>query len=222
MDGVLVDNNAFEPVVANYIVSRIAKMMDVKRIQAQIMWEAELRKTSGHSRWYDYDFHCRNLGLPPLAESAHRNARAFLRTVPGSLETVEWLLKHGVVPVIATDASLWVARFKLASLGLSFPFQILTSRDGHPKQTRSYWESHAERLHRIKPIAFVDNRKSNLMAAMAGTEIRLFAHLAIDEHVMKREDVACLESRQGTDARLVSVETHSELLNVLKIRLSSA
>ena len=185
MDGTLVDNVAFEASVGEFIVQRTATLRHMHPDRVLELWKESLSRERGTVKWYDYDQHCSNLGVPPLAKEAHEQAKHLLRTVPGAQRTWDWLTKHRVDLYIVSDSTTWVIRLKLDSLGIRGYTDLFSSQDvGTAKNSQAFWTEMGDKLHPWSALIYIDNKMSNLVAAATAIDRLTCIHFDRLEHWM--------------------------------------
>lgn len=170
LDGVLVDNVAFEHAVTDCIVAELACRRKIRDDEARGVWHKQLEKSAGHARWFDYAFHCEALGLEEVYREAHWASGHTLNVCEGIEAAVELAKKHGEC-WIATDASGWVTAFKLQTLRIpAYLFSEIfdsTNCRAH-KGMPEYWRAvHGMLSARQAHGILIDNRSDRLSAAQA-------------------------------------------------------
>ena len=184
IDGVLADNTAFEQAVTRFIIARLADFHATPLQEAEALWCDDLRATRGDHKWYDYDYHCARLGLPPLARQAHASASSHLRPIRDSLEAWKLFLMLGASIQIVTDACRWVAEFKLGVLGLGAYVSLLSSNDTSlTKAAVDFWRIAGKDCPPGSEVAVIDNSPTNILAAAAAFPAARCVHFDSHEHV---------------------------------------
>jgi FMN phosphatase YigB (HAD superfamily) len=224
LDGVLVDNVAFENAVTEYILSRLAAELDLDPGSASAAWRRELQESKGNPEWCDYDFHCRRLGLPDLARDAHQACIASLSRVREAERTLAMLAEAGARVGVATDAMSWVAYFKLEALDLPRPaFMMSCDRAQARKSSPRYWEAFQKAFPEEAATVYVDNRLANLHAAVEiipGLDLVFFVG---DEHVLRTGIVDPNPPDADSSGNAVTtVADHPELMERIAQRLAAA
>lgn len=168
-DGVLVDNTAFDRNVTLLLVERLASNRRIDIDEAEKVWARELASTRPHWRWYDYSFHCKNLGLSradQIVHEVHLESAELLGEISGVSETLEALTLNGYTVAVATDATAWVARFKLDRMGIKLAGKVFASDTVEAtKATAGYWHRVARARVDGPAKVLVDNRIENLRQA---------------------------------------------------------
>jgi len=222
LDGVLIDNRAFEQAVSSHIVENLARSSSAPLHHAQAIWANELATTRGDHGWYDYAFHCMRLGIDPsVVPEAHRRNRRLLRPVRGARETVELLHTFGIEFGIVSDATMGVIEFKLDVLRLRSPATVVSSDFARAtKAEPAYWELVAKQAVAYSPVALVDNRASNLDVAKVALPTVDAVYFARQEHVTTLpRSVAPRQVPSGHNSFVV-VRNHSELSDWFRSRFS--
>lgn len=169
LDGVIVDNIAFEIAVTDCIVGELARKRGVSTSEAKTIWDEQLRLTRGNVRWFDYGFHCACLDLGDAYREAHWASSFALNICDGVEDVVSVARQYGDC-WIATDASEWVAKFKLQALYVPdtiFSEIFDSTRCLSHKGMSEYWEIIRESLKaRNARAVFIDNRLDRVEAAM--------------------------------------------------------
>lgn len=185
LDGVLVDNVAYERAVTSLIIEQISLQRRVSLEEARLLWDSTLADHMDDPRWHDYGFHCSALGVPEAWRGSHKQMRHLLRPMPRAIESLEtcrtlancWL---------ASDATDWVVSFKLKSAGFDASVfqEIFTLDRCHAgKGDRKYWTTlrtcmgHTQRL-----SIYVDNRLDRLVVAAAVLPNCRLVHVTTADH----------------------------------------
>lgn len=167
LDGVLVDNTAFERAVASLITERLATVKGLDFGSATRLWLDTLESHRSHPRWHDYGLHCAVLDLGDYWKQAHIQSRDLLRRFEG-VDVALQLAQRAHECWIVSDALDWVVEFKLRAVDLLEPFvEIFTvDRCGSNKRTANYWKV-VEALIETKQgsTVFIDNRMDCIEAA---------------------------------------------------------
>lgn len=213
-DGVIVDNRRFEERVTDIVVDTLANNIEISRSEAKAMWDHELRETKGSPFWYDYAYHCDRLGLNGdfVVENAHQRARDLLCSVSGAEETLALLKQYGFTVGVVTDATSWVVRFKLKSLGIDQPSIVFSSSDaGATKASPIYWDTLAKMKPDLQPATFVDNRQVNLVSAQNTFPELSLVRFNMDEHVTTLSQSIAPRSEVAITTAVVTVHDHLQL-----------
>jgi len=166
LDGVLVDNIPFEKAVTNYIISYIAEVKATSIKRATHLWQESLAKGKGSTKWYDYDWHCLNLGIPPIAREAHDFAKEKLCSMPGAEETLNFFEVLDVEVYVISDACRWVIDFKLSSLKFKGYTKVFSAQDIlATKRDLNCWLQLKKVTSDKLPILYVDNKVDNIVRA---------------------------------------------------------
>ncbi|MEY2422863.1 MAG: 5-nucleotidase [Acidimicrobiaceae bacterium] len=217
LDGVLVDNVAFDHEVTAFVVAALASDRGVNELEGRRLWESELAATRGDPQWYDYEHHCARLGLSgDVARSAHDEALPALRIVAGATSTLEHIRERGYDVAIVTDAVRWVAQLKLSTFG-HVPIDTIFSSDSQAsaKSSLRYWKTIRSR-HDIEPVCLVDNRRENLASAVSALSGIPVVEFHMDEHVTTLSDAIAPRDSDRSRPSAVgndrsSVSNHHEL-----------
>lgn len=167
LDGVLVDNVAFEHSVTNYILKQLSYKKNISFEEAQIEWNRVLQLHNTHPRWHDYSLHCEHLDLGDIWKDAHLKNAHLLEKYP-HIDVAISIASSRCKCWIITDATEWVAMFKLSSIGLSSAFSEVfsSSRCGYSKSFDDFWDSIALNLpSHSSPLVFIENRLDNIHMA---------------------------------------------------------
>ena len=222
IDGVLVDNSAFESAVTESIVEHVSRELRIGPEEARSLWDRELNATRGDVRWFDYDFHCTRLGVKPQALAAHKRWLGLLTTFAGALGTWEQLSNKMAELVIATDATDWVARLKLAALGVVGDYPVLSSATlGAAKARPAFWRTLFDSTGPMEDdVVVVDNRLQNLIAVRLAHPAATCVHFDGIEHVatLGPELSPHMPASGTVGDDFVSVSTHGELQRYLDAR----
>ncbi|MGD0373178.1 MAG: HAD family hydrolase [Streptosporangiaceae bacterium] len=213
-DGVIVDNVAFERRVTDLIITAYADNARLTIEEATRGWQHELSQTKGHPSWYDYAFHCDRLGLDgkQVCERAHFQAAHLLTYVDGARESYRLMQEYGLQVGIVTDATSWVVDFKLDRLGLhSISFVFASNEALATKSSTSYWERLVSQYEYFDPLALVDNRQINLLAAKTLLPDLSLVQFEKQEHVMTLPLAQAPTSNGLYDNTVKIVHDHHEL-----------
>lgn len=213
-DGVLVDNTIFERRVSQFLISHLAVHLRTTEARAKSVWAETLAATRDDWRWYDYKWHARRLGLDPvLAEFAHRQAGHLLAEVPGARDTLSLIKSLGLSVGIVTDATKWVAAFKLDQLGIDeIDFIVSSDEMTAVKTSGKYWRELAVRAPTIRPLAIVDNRIENLEHAGNQFSGAILVQFHRQEHVTQLPThVRPLRRRGPSGLTIDAVTDHARL-----------
>ena len=82
LDGVIVDNIAFENAVTRTIIRQLAAVRNIHESEAESLWKSTLESHRGHARWHDYSFHCDALDLGTAWKKSHTSCGHLLRKCP--------------------------------------------------------------------------------------------------------------------------------------------
>lgn len=161
LDGVMVDNCHFERRVASLIVDELARQRDWSLERAESEWNACLERHRDNVRWHDYSFHCEKLGLGEIWKRAHIESRQLLSSFPQIQDVLKAVSMYGE-PWIASDATSWVIRFKLETVGIAmhrFVEIFSLDRCGVAKKHDDYWLAVRDQLaSRESVCVYIDNR----------------------------------------------------------------
>jgi len=128
MDGVLVDNVAYEEKNLEYIADALVEQEDISYVEAQDRLDSIALKYRGRREAHDWRILCRELGLGNVWYDAHLGNLKFLAIIPGIHELLE-SLDGKVRMVIGSDAIRPVVEIKLAYTGLKKHFEKIFSQD---------------------------------------------------------------------------------------------
>lgn len=188
LDGILIDNIAFEESVTRFIVDRILVLKSVPRHRAVTLWEESLSRERESVKWYDYDHHCSNVGIPALSMEAHQQSVGRLRQVPGARGTWDLLIKYSDEVCVVSEAPRWVMEFKLHALGFNGYTTLLSSQDvGKLKSNPDFWLKLKKGL-RTSVMLYIDNKIQNLMSALASMHKLACIYFDRVEHSMALPD----------------------------------
>jgi FMN phosphatase YigB (HAD superfamily) len=222
-DGVIVDNIAFEQQVTRIIIDSYAGIAGLTLEKAEKRWQNELVTTKGNVRWYDYAFHCDNLGLDgnALSRRAHFEAAHLLSLVEGFQDTHHLLREYGVEIGIVSDATNWVVNFKLDKLGLhAIPFVFGSNDATATKASATYWDKLTARFEYLAPSVLVDNRQINLIAAHSRLPGICLIQFEKDEHVMTLPSTIAPRSNSFGEHSVEVVHSHIELQQWIRQNLA--
>lgn len=220
IDGILVDNLEFEDAVRTYIIRMLAHARDISFEDASCCWFETLENHRNHSEWHDYGLHCRSLGIHDAWKQAHESCRNLLKTFAGiedALQAAHFAGRRWV----ASDASEWVANFKLSAAGLAEHFDevISTSRWSMNKGEKDYWYHVVELLPSPNtPVVFVENRYDRIAAALSVLERCVCIWVQTPDHA-KQLGFCPLNVEQCHKDRVI-VATHESLGSILNKLLS--
>lgn len=221
-DGVLVDNLEFEQRVTKTIIAIYAQYESISIDAAAANWSAELSRTRGDSRWYDYSFHVSRLGLDGLEVSriAHNASRDLLRLVNGADVTLRLLQEYGIQACVVTDATRWVVDFKLSTLGIESALSIFSSTEAATtKASGDYWRKLCSYYPNFHPRALVDNRQINLSTADKLIGLPHLVQFDKEEHVMTLSTTEAPTSVGFGEERIQVVRNHDELQAWIKANI---
>ena len=168
VDGTLVDNVEFEESVTKFIVKYITALKSVPISIARQLWEKSLSRERNSVKWYDYDQHCSNVGIPTISVEAHKKAIDRLHEVPGARSTWNLLVKYFAEVYVVSEAPRWVAELKLSTLQFSGYAGIVSSQDvGEPKSSATFWLRLKTLFLDRSLTLIIDNKICNLVGASA-------------------------------------------------------
>jgi FMN phosphatase YigB (HAD superfamily) len=219
IDGVLIDNIVFENKVTEFLISRLAENRQVEAKTAREYWERELNQTRDDPKWYDYDFHCNNLGLPSIAKDAHLHALPYVKVVHGAFNTWNYLTSRGACKIVVTDTREWIAKLKLKKASLDNYEQIYSSAERvSTKDMEAYWFAIKHELPTRSETILVDNRISNIKVARRIIKPLKPIYFKFDEHVSTLHVSFKPKYReyQTMDFYVPTVKTHDQLTELLK------
>lgn len=160
LDGVLVDNIAFEQSVTNYIIKKISNLKDIPINEAREKWTHVLKENQEHPEWHDYSFHCKSLDLGDVWKEAHIRNASLLKKYTGVDDAIS-IAKDKCDCWIITDATEWVAKFKLSCIDHANNFSEIfsSSRCGYSKSFDDFWHL----IYSVLPdpstsLIFIENR----------------------------------------------------------------
>lgn len=221
LDGVLIQNVAFEREVTSRLISELSAIRHLDIPQASAAWQDELRATRDSPRWYNYEFHAQRLGIPsPKVVEAHRRALPLLAEVPGARTTLATISNLGIASAVVTDATSWVAELKLTECKLRrYLGPVLSSEAWDaPKSTDLYWESLAHFLGQ-SPLVVIDNRSDNLHAAQRAFPDAVLVHFNCEEHAQSLSSTLS-PARIIASSRNSVVHDHATLAAALEMLVS--
>lgn len=169
LDGVLIDNVAYEHAVTEDIIRKVGESQNVSFETAFAKWNKVLEEHRQCPRWHDYSLHCRSLGVPDAWQESHLAMRNLLRPMPQAIEALG--IGHQIGACwLASDATRWVVEFKLSVTEISVEqFNEIFTLDsfGVNKGCDLYWNRVAERVEGDNTaIIFIDNRLDRLLSAL--------------------------------------------------------
>ena len=167
LDGVLVNNVTFEHAVTNYIIRELSSSKNISIERAQEEWNRILTVHHSHPRWHDYSLHCERLHLGNVWKDAHLKNSSLLKKYD-RIDDVISIARDRCDCWIITDATEWVADFKLRCIGHSSSFSEIfsSSRCGYSKSFNDFWHSIAHSLpSHSMPLIFIENRLDNIRTA---------------------------------------------------------
>lgn len=220
MDGVLVDNIQFEQAVTSGIVARLADHQQIDTEQAHSVWVDQLRRDLDSPRWYDYDFHCQQLGIPHVAREIHQENARLLKLVPSADATLAYLNSDDQFKTwIASDAMRWVVEFKLKVVGLRAPDLKILSSDvaQYSKSSAGYWANLGSHGIGESDLIYIDNRADNLLTCLSALPDTRAIHFEFDEHVSALPHGPAFRNlaRSSGTLALASAIDHTDLLREL-------
>lgn len=185
LDGVLVDNVAFERAITSHIIDEISRLRHIPIQDARLAWDLELTRNKSDPRWHDYGFHCSALGVPDVWRTSHQQMQYLLHAMPGAVESVETAKKIGNC-WLASDATDWVVRLKLDAAGFdSSTFQEIFTLDRchTTKGDATYWLTLKECMGQPNSQSiYVDNRLDRLIVAAEVLPNCQLVHVDADDH----------------------------------------
>jgi len=126
LDGVLVNNVTFEYAVTNYIIQKLSLTKNISFEEAQKEWNQVLKVHHSHPRWHDYSLHCDLLALGDIWKEAHLKNSSLLKKYDRVDDAIS-IARNRCNCWIITDATEWVANFKLSCIGYSSTFSEIFS-----------------------------------------------------------------------------------------------
>ena len=169
LDGVLVDNVAYERAVTEDIVRTISVSQGITIEEALAKWTDALASNAQNPRWHDYGYHCAALGVPDAWRISHLAMRHLIRPMPKAAEAIEVGHRAGEC-WLASDATSWVVEFKLNVTGIGvqqFDEVFTLDRCGASKGFESFWKCLVERIDDCNTATiFIDNRLDRLVSAL--------------------------------------------------------
>ena len=185
LDGVLVDNIAYERAVTEHIVRAISFSRMLSFEEALSLWNKTLAAHAQDPRWHDYSVHCAALGVPDVWQSSHRDMGHLIRQMPRAAEAMAIAHLAGSC-WLASDATSWVALFKLHAAGFDLQeFEEIFTLDrcgvgkGHP----GFWACLAGCIGDSNAATiYVDNRLDRLIAATSILPNCRMVHIAAEDH----------------------------------------
>lgn len=220
IDGILIDNIEFEDAVTTYIIRMLAHARDISLEDASCYWFETLEKHRDHREWHDYGLHCRSLGINDAWKQAHESCCSLLKRFAG-IEDALQAARFAGRRWIASDASEWVANFKLNATGLTEHFDkvISSSRWATNKGEKDYWYHVAELMTSPNtPVVFVENRYDRIASALSVLERCVCIWVQTPDHA-KELGFYPLNVEQCHKKRVI-VATHESLGSLLNKLLS--
>jgi len=215
LDGILVNNVAFEHAVTKYIIHFLGHAKDISLEMAQKEWERVLQLNKSHPRWHDYSLHCEELGIGGVWKEAHLKNVDLLKKYE-HVDDIISIAKQQCECWIITDATEWVANFKLNSIGHSASFSEVfsSSRCGCRKNSEEFWDQIASSLSdKSQTLIFIENRIDNIHVAKRHLKRCFPIEIRTPDHPNEigffNIDAS---SRHGNDVLFL---THYELKNTL-------
>lgn len=160
LDGVLVDNVAYEQKNLEYIADMLVEQEGVSYVEAQDKLDSYALKYRGKRQAHDWRVLCRELGLGNVWYDAHIANLRHLVLIEGA-DGLLAALKGKVTLALGTDAIDPVADIKLAYLGLKKYFDKIYTQDtqdsfkGEPR----YYEKIAQATGvQLSEMMYVGNR----------------------------------------------------------------
>jgi FMN phosphatase YigB (HAD superfamily) len=196
------------------VIETIAKESNFSVVEAKENWEQDLRDTKGSPFWYDYAYHCDRLGVDgqSVVKNAHERASNLLSIVPGAQQTLALLIKRGFAIGIVTDATSWVVKFKLETLGIVQPAIVFSSSNAQAtKASSAYWRKLSQSQPDIQLTTYVDNRQVNLVSASRIFPTLNLVQFAMDEHVTTLSRSIAPKSEIAATTSMLSVHNHAQL-----------
>jgi len=169
LDGVIVDNIAFENAVTRTIIQQLAVDRNLPMLDAERLWKRTLEAHRRHARWHDYSYHCQALNLGNSWREAHTSCGHLLKRCLGADDAIAAAREIGPLWLVS-DATHWVAAFKLALVQIDqdvFSEIFTVDRCSTNKGQVQYWQCVKEVMSRgpyATPI-YIDNRKDRLCVA---------------------------------------------------------
>lgn len=219
IDGVLIDNIAFERKVTEYLIQKLAEKRNLEANVAREYWDKELSETKNDIKWYDYDFHCANLGLPRIAKEAHQSALSYVKVVKGSLNTWGYLKSRGIYKIVVTDTREWIAKMKLRAVNLNDYENLYSSAErSSKKDMEMFWCAIEDELPTQTEAILIDNKISNIEVALKTIKNLKAIYFRFDEHVSTLSSSYKPKYREcrTKDLHFPTVRTHDELIEALE------
>lgn len=218
LDGILVDNTDFEESVTCQILEHIAKAKNISTHMAAELWHKSLHSERESVKWYDYDAHCANLGVTPIAKKAHEYAIDKLREVPGARKTWDLLRCKNIEIYVTSDAARWVIEFKMRLLGFDGYTRLFSSQEiGAPKNSDRHWLILKSEIPENGRLFLIDNRIDNLVAAKKILRRLICIYFRQAEHAtafLKKTKLGELPD-SVSESYIITVRDHSELRSLL-------
>jgi FMN phosphatase YigB (HAD superfamily) len=185
LDGVLIDNVAYECAVTDLIVKAISKSKMMTFDAALSKWNERLATSSEDPRWHDYSLHCAALGVSDASQSSHEAARYLIRQLPKAVDSIRIASEMGEC-WLASDATNWVACFKLEAAGIDphqFSQIFTLDRCGVSKGYDEFWECVAGCIDDSDTaVIYIDNRLDRLLTAAKTLPRCRMVHVAAEDH----------------------------------------
>ena len=220
IDGILVDNIEFEDAVTEYIIRTLANTRNISLEDASCCWFETLEKHRDHREWHDYGLHCRSLGINTAWKQAHESSQSLLKKFAG-IEDALQAARVAEHRWVATDASEWVANFKLSATGLTENFDevISSTRWALNKGQKDYWHHVAELLPNPSTfVVFVENRYDRIESALSVLERCICIWVQTPDHA--KELGFCPLNVERCYRNSVIIATHESLGSILSKLLS--
>ncbi len=167
MDGVLVDNDAYEEENAKYILKQAAAEQKISIQEAQKKMLAYIEAHKGKKEWHDWRLFSRHFGSEKLWVEAHLINLKHLKLVDGARELLENLHSKYTL-VVASDAIQEVVDIKLGYFGVLHYFHHFFNQDSFKviKNDVQYFNSILSEL-KLKPeeVVLVDDRLRGIKTA---------------------------------------------------------
>lgn len=160
MDGVLVDNVAYESKNLEYIADVLVEQESISYVEAQERLDAVALKYRGQRKAHDWRVLCDELGLGNVWYDGHIANLPFLTLIPGVHELLQ-ALQGKVAMVIGSDAIREVAKIKLDFLQLARHFSKVYTQDdvdAYKAEPKFYETIAADQKVSLPEMMYVGNR----------------------------------------------------------------
>lgn len=161
LDGVLVNNVTFDSEIENCFVENISIRSSLSTENARSIWDLYKANQINNRFLYNWEYHARVFGFETdFVRLIHRKAQSLLKPYPNANDLLSALVGRRQA-IVVTDATRWVAEFKLKSTGLyGLPHIIISQDEAESCKVESKFWSYV--LQHAANFIYLENRKDRI------------------------------------------------------------